>query len=300
MNLQQLETFRLVAELGSFTRAARTLNSTQPTVSMRIAQLERELDVQLLDRSKRAVRLTSYGRNLLRYADDFHQLTIDLRRNISNPETLSGVIRIGVAELIALTWLPELVAELNRQYPKLEIEIEVGLSGSMYERVHNAKIDVCLHPATEPLDPGLKTTLLGKVRFAFMASPRLELPDRRLRPEDLAKWPLISLGPDSILAEIQERWFAGSGLRFVNLKRSNSMEVSAGLVRSGLGIPLLPAAYYADAARAGGLRVLDVVPHPALGVVLCRAQRQRQLAAGPQDHRHCQRGRPLRYLSIGS
>ena len=59
MNLQQLETFRLVAELGSFTRAARTLNSTQSTVSMRVAQLERELDVQLLDRSKRAVNETT-------------------------------------------------------------------------------------------------------------------------------------------------------------------------------------------------------------------------------------------------
>jgi DNA-binding transcriptional LysR family regulator len=114
MTLLQLETFRLIAETGSFTRASQILNTTQSTVSMRIAQLERELGVQFLDRSKRAIRLTSIGRNLRRYAEEFHTLTNALKQDIANPETTPGVIKIGVAELIALTWLPQLVGELNR------------------------------------------------------------------------------------------------------------------------------------------------------------------------------------------
>lgn len=64
MNLQQLETFLTVVELGSFTKTAQRLNSTQSTVSMRIAELERELGVQLPDRSQRHIRPTSKGRGL--------------------------------------------------------------------------------------------------------------------------------------------------------------------------------------------------------------------------------------------
>ncbi|MFT6581395.1 MAG: DNA-binding transcriptional LysR family regulator [Alphaproteobacteria bacterium] len=263
MTLLQLETFRLIAETGSFTRASQILNTTQSTVSMRIAQLERELGVQLLDRSKRAIRLTSIGRNLRRYAEEFHTLTNALKRDIANPETTPGVIKIGVAELIALTWLPQLVGELNRQYPKLDVEIDVGLSGNMYERVLRGEIDICLHPAEIPLDPALKSTLLGNVKFAYMASPRLNLPVRRLRPRDLIKTPLISFGPASMLSETQERWFTKSGARSINFKWSNSMEVCAGLVRSGLGISFLPKNYYAADAQAGHLRVLDVTPAPA-------------------------------------
>lgn len=260
MNLQQLETFRLVVKLGSFTRAAQALNATQSTISMRIAQLEASLDQQLLDRSKRAVRLTDAGRNLLRYAEQFYRLTEDMKQNIAPAHWTTGLVRIGVAELIALTWLPQLVAKLNKLYPKLEIDIEVGLGGSMYERVRGGELDVCLHPIDQRSVDGIDMAPLGKIRFAFMASPRLDLPARRLRPADVAKWPLISFGPESVLSDMVDGWFAKAGCRPAALKRSNSMEVSAGLVRSGLGVSLLPASYYMDDAQSDRLRVLNVTP----------------------------------------
>ena len=169
MNLQQLETFRLVAKLGSFTRAAQVLNATQSTVSMRVAQLEQSLDQQLLDRSQRTIRLTSAGRNLLRYAEQFHNLAEEMHHSLAAPHALSGLVRIGVAELIALTWLPQLVADLNAHYPKIEIDIEVGLGGSMYERVRSGELDICLHPINDRSVAGIDTVRLGKIRFAFVS-----------------------------------------------------------------------------------------------------------------------------------
>ncbi len=263
MNFQQLETFRAIAACGSFTQAAQLLNTTQSAVSIRIAQLERELGATFLDRSKRTIRLTPAGKDLLGYADEIHRLTAEMKQTIGNPETTPASIRVGVAELVALTWLPRLVAELNQQYPKLEVQIEVGLSGNMFSRVLGAEIDICLHPAILPLASGLSATLLGKVRFAYMASPRIELPKRRLKPGDLAKMPLISFGPDSMIAETQARWFADASAAAVNLKQSNSMAVSAGLVRSGLGISFLPEQYYASDAKDGALRALNVTPRPS-------------------------------------
>ncbi len=260
MNLQQLETFRLVAKLGSFTRAAQVLNATQSTISMRVAQLEHALDRQLLDRSQRTVRLTAAGRNMLRYAEQFHKLAEEMQHDLAAPHTMTGLVRIGVAELIALTWLPLLVADLNAHYPKLEVDIEVGLGGSMYERVRNGELDVCLHPIEERAIAGIDAVRLGKIRFAFMASPRLGLPKRHLRPDDISRWPLISFGPESMLSDMVDGWFAKAGCRPVALKRSNSMEVSAGLVRSGLGVSLLPATYYAGEAKADRMRILSTRP----------------------------------------
>lgn len=276
MNLQQLETFHWVATLGSFTKAAGKLNITQSTVSMRIGDLEQELGVRLLDRSQRAVRMTPKGRDLLGYASEIHRLIGELRSNVGNPQTVSGSIRMGVAELVALTWLPDLIADLNRLFPNVEIDLEVGVSGDMIDKLGSRQIDLSFLPMQGPeqgaVSGGLDATLMGNVRFAFMASPSLDLPDRRLRPRDLEHWPLISFSQRSVLAEIQEGWFQFNGSSPTKIDRSNSMEISAGLVRSGLGLSLLPVRYYADDIRAGRLKVLDVVPKlPAVPFFAVRA-----------------------------
>lgn len=264
MNLQQLETFHWVATLGSFTKAASKLNTTQSTVSMRIGDLEQELGVRLLDRSQRAVRMTPKGRDLLGYAGEIQRLIGELRSNVGNPQTVSGSIRMGVAELVALTWLPDLIADLNRLYPNVEIDLEIGVSGDMIDKLGSRQIDLSFLPmqGMEQVGQsrGLQATLLGYVGFSFMASPSLALPDRRLRPRDLERWPLISFSQRSVLAEIQEGWFQANGSSPTKIDRSNSMEISAGLVRSGLGLSLLPVDFYAEDVRAGRLNVLDIEP----------------------------------------
>ncbi len=260
MNFQQLETFRWVVHFGSFTKAASKLHTTQSTVSMRISELEQEIGVKVLDRSQRTIRMTPKGRDLLRYAAEIHLLVMELKANVGNPEKVSGSVRLGVAELIALTWLPKLVAELNRLYPKVEIDLEVGLTGDMYDKIRAGEIDLSFLPVEGHPGQGLESILLGKVHFAYMAAPQLIRKGQRLRPRDLEQWPVISLGPNSVLSEIQDSWFRQNKVRPTKLDRSNSMEISAGLVRSGLGISLLPVDYYADDLAAERMVILDVTP----------------------------------------
>ncbi|MBL4787075.1 MAG: LysR family transcriptional regulator [Cohaesibacteraceae bacterium] len=260
MNFQQLESFRQVAALNSFTRAADRLNTTQSTISVRISELELELGVSLLDRSRRKIQLTPRGQELLKYATEIHLLVTELKARISNPEMVPGTIRLGVAELIAVTWLPNLVSELGRLFSKLTIDMEVGLSGDMFDKLAEGEIDLCLLPADEHMRPKLTTIPLGSIQFAYMASPRLGLQGRCMSPKELESWPLISLGPSSILSGIQERWFHQQNAQMPGDDKSNSMEINAGLVRSGLGISFLPVEYYADDIRAGKMVVLNVNP----------------------------------------
>lgn len=260
MNLQQLETFRHVVELASFTKAAVRLNTTQSTVSMRISDLEQELGVQLLDRSRRHVQATNSGRELLSYAGEMSRLRQEIIANIGHPERFSATIRLGVAELVALTWLPDLVAQINAVYPNVEVDLDVGLSGDYFNKTANRDFDL-LFLATDgsPLH-GLIDEPLYKVDFCYMASPSLNLHGSPLSPTELEKCSLISLGQSSALASIQDRWLQQNHIRPKKIYRTNSMEVSAGLVRSGLGISFLPVAQYSKDIAAGRLVVLETQP----------------------------------------
>ena len=82
MEFRHLETFRSVVEQGSFTGAAKKLNTTQSNVSLRVAELERELGVTLVDRTRRKARVTPKGRDLLRYASQLALLLDELRNTV--------------------------------------------------------------------------------------------------------------------------------------------------------------------------------------------------------------------------
>ncbi|GMG83961.1 LysR family transcriptional regulator [Paralimibaculum aggregatum] len=260
MDLRQLETFRCVARLGSFTQAAHQLNTTQSNVSLRIADLERDLGVELLDRSRRQVRVTAKGRDLLRYAAEIALLVDELQMTVGNPRSISGSLRICAAELIALTWLPALIADLAKRYPRLEIDLEVGLSGDVPDRLRNGAIDIAFVPLAEQPEPDIAAEVLSTIRFGYHCAPDFEMRAGPLSPDDFRALSVISLGPGSTISSIEQRWLGQASRQPQHLQRSNSMEISAGLIRSGLGVGLLPIDFYRDESRNGRLQVLQVDP----------------------------------------
>lgn len=243
MNLQQLETFRWVVRLGSFSQAARKLNTTQSTVSMRLAELERDLGIVLLDRTRRRLAITPKGRDLLRYAEEVGLLVAEIRHYVGNARTISGVLRIGASELVALTWLPRLMQSLKAEFPRLDVELQIGLSGPMTAALEGGELDVVFMPTDAHVSGGLRAKPLGCVEFDFVASPTLGL-SGRCTPARVQGVPMIALGPTSVLHGVLERWFADGGARLSNLVVSTSMEVAASLARQGLGLTFLPLSYY--------------------------------------------------------
>ena len=133
MDFRSLEVFVWVATLGSFRGAAARLNTTQPAVSQRIAQLESELGVRLLERTRRNVVPTDRGRILLAGAERLLGLATALRAEVGDPDATRGSLRLGVAETVVHTWLPRFLEAVARRYPRLEIEVEVDLEGESEE-----------------------------------------------------------------------------------------------------------------------------------------------------------------------
>jgi DNA-binding transcriptional LysR family regulator len=258
MTLKQLSTFFWVCRLGGFAAAAARLNATQSTVSMRVQELEASLGVTLIDRSPRAIRPTPRGAEILAYVERILALTTEMEYRISDPEILSGNVRLGVSELIAVTWLSDLVSEIAALYPKVSVDLVVNLSQEHLDRVTAGELDVALVPGPAR---GLSNVSLGTVDFAWMASPRLGLSGRVLTPHELSAWPMLGLTRQSKLYFTVSDWFDGAGAPLPPMRFCNSTSVVAVLTASGLGTCYLPLGTLTDKLIASGeLDVLRTEP----------------------------------------
>ncbi len=279
MTLKQLEALYWVSRLGSFTAAAERLHSTQSAISMRIRDLEETLGVELFDRTVRSARLTAKGQELVGYAERLLALTAEIHARVSDPKVISGVVRVGVAEYVALTWLPDLVRELNVRYPRVTLELSVDLTLSQLDKLRGGEIDLALVPG--PVEqPGVRNVPLGRVEFAWMASPSLRIPAQRLTPSDLDNWPILTLSKASNLFLKLDRWFGESGAVGRRANMCNSLSVLATWTIAGLGISYLPVRHFAEDVAAGRLRMLDVAPTlPDLEYFAALDRREPQLLA---------------------
>lgn len=183
-----------------------------------------------------------------------------LDNRVGARDALTGVARIGVAELVAVTWLPELVASLRRDYPGLTLELDVSLTASLFARLMEGELDAVLIPGGRFDNTNLVASTLGFTRFAWMASPRLELPQGPITPPDLTKHPILSLGEGSYHYGPAEEWLAAHGGSRRRVDVCNSMSVIASLTQAGLGVSLLPPGCFQSEVAEGQLCVLDTRP----------------------------------------
>lgn len=259
MTLKQLQAFLWVTRLGSFAAAANKLHTTQSTISTRVIELESSLGVQLFDRTSAKARVTAKGRELLNLAERLLSIEAEIRSKVGNPITLSGVVRVGVAEFIALSWLPRWVAQANTDFPNIVLEIDVDLTLSLQEKLANGKIDLALLPGPTA-DSNLVQKDLGAVTFAWMASPSLGVPSRIASAKQLEPFPVILLSHQSNLHAILRQWFelASANPRRVDI--CNSLAAVASLTIAGLGISFLPLQHYNDDICAGRLKEIKIYP----------------------------------------
>jgi DNA-binding transcriptional LysR family regulator len=142
-DIELLRTLVAVAESGGFTNAAKRLNSTQSTVSAQIHRLEDEARQLLFVRSTRSVQLTSAGEILLGYARTILRLSEDARLRLSGVRH-AGRIRVGANEDLTDGWLPRVLHRLGRQYPELEVELEIGIGPRLFEMVEAQELDLAV------------------------------------------------------------------------------------------------------------------------------------------------------------
>ena len=259
MDIRQLETFVWIARLGSVTEACKRLNVTQSTLSMRLRALEQDLRVTLFDRSHKRLELTNKGRALIPLAEKLVAGMHQVRLAVADPTAEFGTLRIGMSEFVALSWGPQLVHRLTIKYPKVTLDLEVGVPAELLDHLVAGQLDVLLAPVLVRPAPPINISSLGVERFSWLASPSLQLPKGILTPLDLKDFPIISYdGRRSLFfPAIQRRWFAEYGVEVGRLYVCNSLATSISLITEGIAIGVLPLDYCKPLIKAGKLQVIN-------------------------------------------
>ena len=264
MKINQLEAFYWIARLGSFAMSAKVLHTTQPAISQRVRELERRLGAKLFDTSSRRATITSKGHELFIYAEQVLNLISTIEARMGDASTLSGHIHVGATETVALTWLPDLVSRVDKKYPNVVLELDIGLTMELWDKLAAGLLDVAILPGPA-LGLGMEADPVGCIDYQWMASPKLGIPKGPLSLKDLEPFPIISLPKASTLHDDIERWFRTNGVQLKRTSLCNSLGVVSALTMAGIGISLLPPEIYAAAIERGDLYALEVEPiMPAL------------------------------------
>jgi DNA-binding transcriptional LysR family regulator len=255
VDFKSIETFLWVVTLGSFRGAGQRLNTTQPAISQRIAQLERELGVKLLNRDHRVVSPTPSGRQLMVYAEKLIGLRAEMMAEVGERSAMRGVLRLGVAETIVHTWLPRLIKSVNTAHPNLSLEIEVDITPNLTARLLEQEIELAF--LVGPLSAaGVRNRVLCDYPVGVLASPSLGLGNGALKIQDLAKFPIITFPRKSQPYEIVRSLFNRPDLPPIRLHASASLATVIHMAVEGLGIAVIPTSIVENELADGRLQLL--------------------------------------------
>jgi DNA-binding transcriptional LysR family regulator len=141
-----LEAFVAVADRLSFTRAAAYLNRSQAAVSLQVKRLEDRLGLILLVRSTSRVGLTAAGREFLADARRLMSLHNEILSKLMDGQD-AGHVRIGVMEDYGTKRLPQVLSKVTERFPRVEIEMEIGLTANMLDRMGTFfDVVIAMHP----------------------------------------------------------------------------------------------------------------------------------------------------------
>jgi DNA-binding transcriptional LysR family regulator len=248
MNLRFVEAFYWVATFKSVTRAAEKLFLTQSAMSSRIAALEEELGVLLLDRRDKQFRLTPAGARFVVYAEHMLETLRNIKSELTSDRQLTVSVRIGAIESVLHSWLIPLVEMLRERNPALEFELTVETTPVLTEQIRRGSLDLIFAALPSDAD-GIRSRVLPPLEMVFVGAKGIH----KKRAYTLAAlsefdWLTFQRGsvPQLALVDLCKRNHVRSGRQHA----VSSISAMAQLVQAGFGVATLPRSAL---KRAGGL-----------------------------------------------
>lgn len=263
MDLKQLEYFVSVADLGSFSRAARVLDIAQPAISRQVRALEVELRQSLLLRNGRGAVPTEAGRRLLDHARSILQQVERARADVDGfKHGAVGHVTIGLPPTIARLHTAALVREFRRRFPEATASIVEGLSVDVIDWVTLGRADIGVlynaqSSATVAIEP------LAEEELCLIGSAASAVHARTVRLRDLPRYPLIIPNRPHAIRTLVESRLAAIGLRPQVALEVDAITAIIELAAEGQGYAILPARAVPPGEMAGRLQVRPIV-QPAL------------------------------------
>lgn len=270
VTLKQLRYFDALAREQHFGRAAEACAVTQPALSMQIHELEQQLGLILVERTRAGVLLSDKGREIAARAA---RVLGDVREMIEfaqhSNEVLSGSLRLGVIPSIAPYMLPPLLPLLRESYPNLELHVRETQTLPLTQELVEGKLDVLLL-ALPIVHPEVQTQALFDDRFLLAVPPSRKLSARVRATRDLVEHErLLLLEEGHCLRDQALTYCSLQQVSTVNTFGVSSLSTVVEMVAAGYGITLLPEMCLNVEARGrniGLMRFVEPEPDRSVGL----------------------------------
>jgi DNA-binding transcriptional LysR family regulator len=258
MNLEQLRSFRAVAERGGFSRAATALFLSQSTVSMQIAALERELGVPLFERLGRRIVLTDAGREFLDYTASALATLEEAQRAMMEHRTLlAGRLLVGASHTVGNYVVPRLFGQYRARYPGVRLLVEISPTPRVVRRVAEGAVDLGLVEAPVG-DPELLVRPFATDELVLIVPPNHRWVGRTIAAQELAGEPFIAREPESVSRHLVEERLHTLGVELTPAMELGTPEAVREAVSVGLGVGIVSRHVAALALATGNIAEVGV------------------------------------------
>lgn len=226
LDLDAVEAFVRIAELGSFTRAAEAMGTAQGAISLKLKRLEDRLGCRLIERTPRHVQLSARGAAFLEHA---RELLAAHDRALATFAQARQRLTIGISDHVAGPELPALIARMNQQDPQLLIEIRIGSSGDLLQSYDRRELDAVLARMHVGRSDG---ELLAEEPFGWFAAPGWQ--HRAGEP-----LPLATLAEPCGVRAMAGQALDAAGIAWAEVFVGGGVAAVAAAVMAGLGVAAL-------------------------------------------------------------
>lgn len=269
----KLDLYKVFCQVGknkSFSKASKELYMTQPAVSQSIIQLERELDVRLFNRTPKGVSLTNEGNLLFEYVNSAINLINAGEEKILEFKDLTvGELKIGVGDTISKYFILPYLELFHNRYPNIKFKIINGTTLELCARVKSGEINIAI--CNFPLDDNsLELRPCREVRDIFVCGDKYkDLLTKKILLEEIVKYPLIFLEPNSNSRKYVEKFMISKGIKISPEFELGSFDLLLEFAKINLGIACVVKEFSKDYLEKGLLyevNTLEEIPSRSIGV----------------------------------
>jgi LysR family hydrogen peroxide-inducible transcriptional activator len=243
MELDQLRYFCAIVEAGGFSRAARQIHVSQPSLSQQIRKLEDELGARLFDRLGRSVRLTELGRAFLpRARGVLRELEAARGDVLERKASIGGTICVGVIPTIAPYFLPSLLTAFSRLHPEARVTVVEEITPLLLEKLRTGSMDVALVALPLPVrgHEFEALPLLKEKLYAVLPSRHPLARGAQLSLGDLSEEPFLLLRDGHCFRETAVAACKRAHLNPQIVFESGQFSSILSMVSAGLGVSVVP------------------------------------------------------------
>jgi DNA-binding transcriptional LysR family regulator len=270
MNIDEIQTFVAIAELGGFTHAGRRLHRSQPAISRRLGILERDLGAPMFERIRGRARLTEAGHAFLPHAEAALAALKDGREAVRGLQNgLQGAISLALVGTLADTHVIDVLHQFARRSKDVRLELRTASSGEVTDLVRRGEAMLGLRYFTSGR-PELVSQEAGGEAMLVIAAPGHRLAGRRVRDaralasEHWIGFPPVPGERDSS-GHVLASQLIRAGLDASRITLIDSLTAQKRLAQAGFGLALVPESSVREELRQGVLIVLDV---PAMRTII--------------------------------